>query len=169
MYILSGSASSWPGRSWASQPSSIGGQVPAGPSSPLDLDGLRQRIHSGEATPEELVQLRQQLLGQQDFGGGRGRITGRGGLTGTIERVDGDSVTVNTVQGVLRVTIGSDTTVQTTVELLPEELEEGSRVAINSARDGDGVLQATTIVLIPEGTDGFGGGGFPGGNILSAE
>jgi len=143
-----------------SQPSSIGGQLSTGQADQPTLDRLRERIASGEATQEELAQLRQQFQGQQGFGGGFGGLTGRGGLTGTIQKVEGNAVTVNTAQGILQVTIGTDTVIQQTATILPEELLEGMRVTVNGERDESGAVNAVTIFVIGEGAEGFQGRGF---------
>lgn len=134
------------------------------------LGRLREQIQSGDVSPEDLAQLREQFQGQ--FGGGAPggggfaggtRFGGGGGLTGTIEKVEGNTVTVNTTQGTLLATIGDDTIIQKTVEVTSAELTEGTRVTVAGARAEDGTVQANTIFVVPEGTDGFGGGGFRGG------
>ena len=134
------------------------------------LGRLREQIQSGDVSPEDLAQLREQFQGQfgdggpagGGFGGGT-RLGGGGGLVGTIEKVEGNTVTVNTTQGTLLATIGDDTIIQKTVEVTSAELTEGTRVTVAGARAEDGTVQANTIFVVPEGTDGFGGGGFRGG------
>ena len=67
------------------------------------LDQIRQ-LQSGDLSLEELAQIRQQLgSGQGGPGGGLlgGDFTG-GGLVGTVESVEGSTVTVNTSQGPLQ-------------------------------------------------------------------
>ena len=132
------------------------------------LDLLRQRIQSGDATAEELAQLRQQLQGQGQFGGGGfggGRLGGSGleqGLTGTIDAVDGNLITVDTPQGPLQATVTDETTIQLFSEGSLADLLEGLRVTVIGQRQ-DGAVEASTILLLPEGA-GFFGGGFQGGN-----
>ena len=130
------------------------------------LDLLRQRIRSGDATPEELAELRQQLQGQFGGGGfGGGRLGGGDlgqGLTGTIEAVDGNVITVDTPQGPLQATVTDETAIQLFSEGSLADLLEGLRVTVIGQRQ-DGAVEASAILLLPEG-EGFFGGGFQGGN-----
>ena len=132
------------------QTSPTGGQLAQGPSSGQTPDQLRARVQSGEASQEEMEQLRQQFKGQRGAGSGGVGFAGPTGLTGTIESVEGNTVTVNTSQGVLHVTIGEDTTIQETVEVSPADLLVGLRVTINGALGEGGTVEATTVVVIPE-------------------
>ena len=151
------------------------------------LSQLRQRIQSGEATQEEIAELRQQLRAQfgagdggpggaQGFGGGGfggggfggggfggGGFGGRGGLIGTLEAVDGNLVTLNTAQGPLHVTVTEDTTIQKTVQVTLADLVLGEPLTVGSARGEDGAVEATTIFVLPEGQEGLRPGGFGGG------
>ena len=132
------------------------------------LDRLRQRIQSGDATPEELAQLRQQFQGQGKFGGGGfggGRLGGGlgSGLTGTIDALDGNVITVNTPQGPLQATVTDETTIQLFSQGSLADLIEGLRVTVIGQRR-DGAVEASAILLLPEEGEGFFGGGFQGGN-----
>ena len=137
------------------------------------LDLIRQRIQSGDATPEELAQLRQgfqsgQGFGGQSFGGqrfgGQGfggqRFSGRGGLSGTIEKIEGNTITVNTPQGPLMAAVGADTTIQMFAAGTLADLLEGMRVTVFGQRGEDGAVQATSILLVSEGAEGLLDGGF---------
>ena len=139
------------------------------------LGQLREQIQSGEVSQEDLAQLREQFrsqfggdgpggagIGGGGFGGGA-RLGGGGGLTGTIEKVEGNTVTVNTSQGSLLATVGDETTIQKTVEVAIAELVEGERVRVVGQRAEDGTVQANSILVVPEGAGGDGGGGFRGG------
>ncbi len=131
------------------------------------LDLLRQRIQSGDATPEELAQLRQQFQGQFGGGGfGGGRLGGGGfgqGLTGTIDALDGNVITVNTPQGPLQATVTDETAIQLFSEGSLADLFEGLRVTVIGQRQ-NGAVEASAILLLPEEGEGFFGGGFTGGN-----
>ena len=120
------------------------------------LAQIRQRLQSGDATPEELAELRQQFQG----GGFRGGDFGAG-LTGTIDVVDGNVVTVNTPQGPLQATVTDATTIQTFAEGTLEDLLQGVRVTVIGHR-GEGTVEASSILLLPEGAEGFFRGGFSG-------
>ena len=137
---------------------------------------------AGEISQEDLDQFRQQFQGQFGQGGGSGafggggarggggfggRTAGGGGLSGTLESVDQDVITINTDQGPLPVAIGEDTTIRKTVEVALADLTEGTRVTVLGARSESGDVEARSIIIVPEGQDdGFGGGfgrGFRGG------
>lgn len=113
-----------------------------------------------QLTQEQLEQLRQQFQGQFGGGGGGGfrggdGFGGRGGLgsglTGTIESIDGAVITLDTSQGPLIATFSTDTTVQMFVEGTPTDLELGMRVSVTGQRADDGTVEATTILITPEG------------------
>lgn len=143
------------------------------------LAELRQRVQSGDGSQEELAELRQQLQAQFGQGGGQGGggqgpgafgggglgFGGRGGLVGTIESIDGQTVTVNTPQGLLEATIGADTTIQKTTVIDVDDLEVGMSLTIGGQRSDDGTVEATTIFVLPEGDGGLFGGGFGGGGF----
>lgn len=132
-----------------------------------NLAQLREQLQSGELTQEDLAQLRRQFLdaGSGGFGGGRPRggsvgFGGRRGLTGTIESVEGATVTLNTSEGTLRVAITDETTIQKTVQVTAEDLVEGERLTVVGAPGEDGVVEATSLFILPEGlAGGFGGSG----------
>ena len=83
------------------------------PSAALTPGSAQQSF--GALTAEQRDQFRQQFQGREliaagdpsSFGGG---FSGRGGLTGAIEKIDGDTLTVNTPQGPLLATITAETT-----------------------------------------------------------
>jgi hypothetical protein len=87
-----------------------------------------------------------------------------GGFTvGTIERIDGDTVYVQTLEGeTVEVRTSGDTDIQVTTEGTADDLAEGETVIVQGDSTDDGSLDATSIV---EGGAGFGGfGGAPNGN-----
>ena len=115
---------------------------------------------AGEISQEDLDQFRQQFQGQFGQGGGSGafggggarggggfggRTAGGGGLSGTLESVDQDVITINTDQGPLPVAIGEDTTIRKTVEVALADLTEGTRVTVLGARSESGDVEARSI------------------------
>lgn len=134
-------------------------QPRAGQSNQQTLDELRQQFRSGELSREDLAQLRQQFQGQGGSGAGGGGFAGGGRLTGTIEKIESNTVTVNTPQGPLQATIGVDSTIQRFVEGTLADLEEGTRITIIGQRTEDGTLEVRSILITPEGTGGFSGRG----------
>jgi len=126
------------------------------------IEDIRERFQSGELTREEVAQLRQQFLNRQGMGGGDGEqgARARGGIgggriLGTIESIDGNTVTINTPQGPLEATIGSDSVIQRFSEGSMSDLEEGLRITITGQRTENGVLEVTSILIAPEGAGGF--------------
>jgi hypothetical protein len=70
-------------------------------------------------------------------------------------------VTVNTPQGSLQASIGADSAIQLFTDGTLADLLVGMRVTVIGQPGEDGTVQATSIVLVPEGsTDFLGGGSF---------
>ncbi len=125
-----------------------------------DLADLRQRIQAGQVTQDELAELRQRFQRQPGQAAGAG-FPG-GGLTGTVASVQGNLVTIETPQGPSQATVGVDTNIQKTDRGALEDLVVGVRVTVVGQRGADGTVQASTISILPEGSEGFGGGGLAG-------
>ena len=124
------------------------------------LDAFREQMQSGQFDPEN----REQFQGQFGRGGGGGDGFGDGGLTGLIEEILGDIVTVNTSQGPLLAYIGPDTTIQLFTEVTLADLLVGMNITVIGRPGEDGTVQAVSIVLAPEGSAGFLGRGSRFGN-----
>ena len=84
----------------------------------------------------------------------------RGGLTGVIEKVDGNIVTIDTSQGPLSATIGVDTTIRRFAEGSPSDLQPGMRVTLVGQPSVDGTVEARSVLLNPEDAYGFFNTGF---------
>ncbi len=112
----------------------------------------------GQFTPEQLQQFRQQFQDQAGRGGALGGA-GRSGLAGSIETIEGNTVTINTAQGPLQAIISADTTIQMSVAGTVDDLKTGLRVTVIGQRGEDGTVTARSIIIAPEGADGFFGGG----------
>ena len=149
------------------------------------FDQFRQQFQSGDLSQEDLDELRQQFqdqFGQGGFGGGGfagGGFGGRGGgfgggtdggigLMGTLETIEGNTVTVNTSQGPLQATITPDTTIQVFTEGTLADLQTGMRVTVVGGREEDGTVRASSFFITPEGA-GFFGGGSAGGRSRPGE
>ena len=119
----------------------------------------------GELTPEQLQQFQQQI-GQRFGEGGAFPLGGAGlaarALTGDIESIDGNVITVNTPQGPLQATLNEETGIQLFSEGALEDLEVGQQVVISGERNEEGVMEAASVTVTPEG-DLFGGGLFGAG------
>ena len=143
-------------------------EIPEQPSpgqlSQEELAELRQRVQSGEASQEDLARMREQF--QRGFGqraGGDGQEFPAGPvLTGTVESAERNTVTVNTPEGPLQATVGPDTNIQKIDQGSLKDLVVGARLTLIGQRGEDGTVQAGWISILPEGLDGFGGGGLAG-------
>ena len=130
---------------------------------------LRQQLaaqaQSGDLTPEQIAQLRQQFGGSAAGGGAAGGADAGGGLLagsalqGTIEGIEGDVITLNTFQGTIRVTVPSEATIQVTKTGVIGDLSNGMTVAVTGERSEDGTFTAENVIGLPEGGfRGLGGG-----------
>jgi hypothetical protein len=94
-------------------------------------------------------------------GGGTGLPNGGNGqfTFGTIQSIDGDTLTVTTADGsTVKVEVGDDTQIQVTKEGSVSDLTEGTTIIVSGSRSGD-TLDADSI---SEG-GGLGGAGPPTG------
>ena len=89
---------------------------------------------------------------------------GHGGLTGVIEKVEGNIVTVNTSQGPLIATLVADTTIGRFTEGTSADLQAGMQVTIVSQIGADNGVKAMSILLNPKDAIGFFGRGFFSGS-----
>ena len=140
---------------------------------------LRDRIQSGDISPEELAERQSRFQGggfdgqsqdhdSQQFQGGFGRDAGGfggSGLFGTVASIDGGTLTVETIDGPQEVAVGDDTEVRLFVDGTLEDLESGTRVTVLGERAEDGTFQVSSIQVAPENVDGFFQGGRFGGQF----
>ena len=93
-------------------------------------------------------------------GGGAGAAGGfGGGVSGTVQSVSGDTLTVGTAQGVTTVTLSGSTTILKSQTGSAGDLQVGQQVTVRGARDSSGTVAATTIQVVPAGTTLGGGPG----------
>ena len=102
---------------------------------------------------------RDRLRDRADLDSDGRRFGDRAGIFGTVERVDGDNVTVTTPRGPVTVTVGPETAIQRMVEGSLQDLKEEVRIRVIGPRDEEGNVQARAIILIPAGVDGVFGQG----------
>ena len=137
---------------------------------PEELQELRERFQRGELSEEEAQEVFQRL--REQFGGGQGG-PGLGGFgpggpggsqaVGTIESVDGNTITVATELSTVTANLEDDTTINITSLLEPSALADDKQVMVISERV-EGSNLARTITVLPEGQGVFGrgAGGFGG-------
>ncbi|MEK7353798.1 MAG: hypothetical protein AABZ77_04755, partial [Chloroflexota bacterium] len=75
------------------------------------------------------VRSQSQSSGAAQSAGSQG-ISGGGGVTGTIEKIEGNIITLSTTQGSIRVTVGQSTIIQKSSVIPPNELQPGQRLTI---------------------------------------
>jgi len=155
----------------------------AQPGGEVDVARIRElarKAQSGELTEAETAELSQirDRFGSGRFSGGQSDRSGQSGdhddgggwtggfgrgLRGTIQGIDGNTITVETPQGPLQVTVGSDISVRLFSVGGLGDLKTGMDITVNGQRGDDGGIQANAITVIPEGVELFGGGGRRGG------
>jgi hypothetical protein len=76
--------------------------------------------------------------------GGMGR-----GATGSLTKIDGDTLTLTTAQGQVTVYVGSDATIQKTMTGTLSDLYEGQSLTVMGTEDANGNITATYITIQP--------------------
>ena len=76
---------------------------------------------------------------------------GRGGVGGTIDTIDGNTLTITTPRGPTMVTMDPETAVRKVVDGSTEDLKQGVQIRVAGSREEEGTVKATSITLIPEG------------------
>ena len=120
---------------------------------------MRERLGRGELSEEEAQEAFLRL--REQFGGGQGSA-GPGGFggsqaAGTIESIDGNTMTVATELTTVMATVGENTIINITSVLEPMALTDNAQVIVVSERV-EGSNLARSITVVPEGQGGFGGG-----------
>jgi hypothetical protein len=90
-------------------------------------------------------------FGSFAFGNGAGGAGGEGrGASGSIESLDGNTLTLSTPQGNTTVLLTDQTVINQVVRGSPSDLQTGERITAIGERDASGTLTATTIQILPE-------------------
>ncbi|MGD0351879.1 MAG: DUF5666 domain-containing protein [Dehalococcoidia bacterium] len=77
---------------------------------------------------------------------------GRGpGASGTLTRIDSNTLTLTTSQGTVTVNIDSNTTIQKTITGALPDLQEGKSLFVMGNPDASGNISATSIQIQPQG------------------
>ena len=108
--------------------------------------------------------------GQGGAGRGAGGQAGGGRTVGAVESLTGDTLTVTTQNGAVKVQLSEQTTIQKRTpgsrETTPgtrADLTAGTRVMVQGPAGEDGTVTAQTIQVLPAGAGGQRGGGQRGG------
>lgn len=105
-----------------------------------------------QATQEETSQEGAQQETPQpgsSLPGGFGGLMGRGGTVGTVEKVEGNIITVNTPQGSVSVLVADDTPIQKMGEGTIADISPGENITVSGEQKEDGSIQATNIFITP--------------------
>jgi hypothetical protein len=73
------------------------------------------------------------------------------GAGGTLDKIDGNILTLTTTQGTVTVNIGSDTTIQKTITGALSDLHESEFLFVMGNPDASGNISATSIQIQPQG------------------
>jgi hypothetical protein len=151
------------------------------------IQQLRQRVQSGEITPEEVQRLRAQIqAGGAGAGGsvagtvvvagaeaGSGTSTGGAGAVitsladagaramGTVKSVEDGVLTVESFQGTVTVNVSADTKVQGLTEVSLSDVEVDLMAVVLGERTESGEFEASSVIILPEGI-------FPGAGLRRA-
>lgn len=73
----------------------------------------------------------------------------RPAASGTVEKVEGNVLTVTTRSGPVKVNIKQDTAISTMKRGTTEDLKAGERVTVSGEKQNDGSIAATSIQILP--------------------
>jgi len=82
-------------------------------------------------------------------------------VVGTVERSDGDKLTVKTTQSDRVVTVAADATVFALVKATLADVKPGTFIGVGATPQADGTQQAIRVVIFPESMRGLGEGHRP--------
>ncbi|MCH7713037.1 MAG: hypothetical protein IIC99_05395 [Chloroflexi bacterium] len=84
-------------------------------------------------------------------GGGRRGFSGGLSVSGTIERIEEGLMTVATADGTSQVAVDDETTIQKIEAGERADLVEGAAVRVLGSPNEEGMLQASLVILVPDG------------------
>jgi len=81
---------------------------------------------------------------------GMGGIFTRGGTSGTVEKVEGNVLTLDALDGTkVRVVISDDTTIEKMAQVTTSDISTGTTITVTGQKNTDGSIQATSIFITP--------------------
>ena len=106
------------------------------------LEQFASRFGQGGGAQEGMPQQGSQLPGG---------FAGRGGTMGTVEKIEGNVVTITTMRGAtIRVLISDSTAIQKMAEGELADVLPGASVTVSGEQQEDGSIKATSIFMTPE-------------------
>ena len=88
------------------------------------------------------------MSGNNQQGGPGGQLRGEMGITGKVDRVDGESITITTRMGSQKITLTSDAKVNKPSSGSLDDIKKGTEIFVQGKRDTDGEMEAKTIIII---------------------
>ena len=79
------------------------------------------------------------------------RTGARRGVSGTLTKVNGRSLTVTSAQGTVTVNVASDATIQESTTGTISDLAQGQSLVVIGAQDAGGNVTASIIIIMPQG------------------
>lgn len=80
-----------------------------------------------------------------------GSLLGKRGTMGTVEKIEGNVVTITTMQGAtIRVLISDSTAIQKMAEGELADISPGASVTVSGEQQEDGSIKATSVFMTPE-------------------
>jgi hypothetical protein len=128
-------------------------------------------IGKSQGKSEARQELQSQTGGYSSLPSGQGNVqlpgnytgipSGIGATVGTVEKVEGNVVTLKTREGTtVLVNVGSSTSIQKTVEGSLEDISLGENIAVSGDKNEDGSIEAKSITITSGFTlPSFGGAG----------
>jgi hypothetical protein len=80
-----------------------------------------------------------------------GGFLGGQGTAGTVEKIEGNVITLDTINGVVSILIDDDTFIQKMDEGGLDDISTGERITVTGEAGDDGSIEATDIFVMPEG------------------
>jgi hypothetical protein len=105
------------------------------------------------------------ITGQGNFqfpGNSTGIRSGNGTTVGTVQKVEGNVVTLNTSTGTILVNIGNSTSIQKISEGSLGDISLGESITISGNKNADGSIEARNVTITSTSSSIFLGGGGPG-------
>lgn len=79
---------------------------------------------------------------------GTAGMMGRGTLSGTVEKVEGRTITLTTQQGSSQVVLQDGASIQRMQEASLEDLKQGARITVSGERKDDGSFAASSLQIL---------------------
>jgi hypothetical protein len=96
----------------------------------------------------------------QSQGNNTGITSGIGATVGTVEKVEGNAITIRTTTGAVLVNIGNSTSIQKMTEGSLADISTGESITVSGNKNADGSIDARTIIITSGFTlSSFGGAG----------